>query len=870
MKATKILAGMSAAAFAASLLTMVSASADVTYTKTNVTSAVYTITSNVAGTYSNQYIGWEAVDASIEAGTADYDLSPSGAKDGFTNLGYISGDGMVATVESITINGYEFIDDVITKEINTATPNANGIANIWNTTGVKIYSTDEKAYLDLTADGYYLYVADEDESSSEEDSSSEVVAAEPLLSCTVEESSGPAGNQWDINPLDYMSEDDCAKVATINATIKADAYTNGALGVNSAEADGWKAGDQCETASGVGVWSMTNVGGLKIEEGDDGVKAGYVQFQIWWMNANDDGTPATSELYKVEFLDADGNVLCTIGEDPVVDDSSSEDDTSSEDATSSEDTTSSEGTTSSVVDPDPAPAPEEDYEVSLDDYYRPNANNQVILAGDESKGEGGPFNGKMDELAQYVGFKYTVNIDEDVLAELLTPVIDEETGEYAKNEDGTVATAGWVNGGLGGNSDSTGWKQFTTWSIGLDENGDVSYKNIEKVSDGVYEIYYTLDDYTEEDGLSWFSASDTYAQLWMTDWSKNSILGDPKVTGVTLLAPGSEPIVVECPCGCECTPDNCDNWDEVAQACGCGCCDEAEFTAFEMFTDANWGWGNWNSTDDLDEEGNPKGKGTDAIVTADETSYEVSISAEQVASWYDADGNAVDAGTEGATAAPIKGVNVWTVDINGLADAVGAETYLTEVKDDGTVTTKPDSSLTSVDKMQKAKDAGIEISNVKLVADGEEIAAIPEDKLLYGDIEGNGKIRIEIFNIYGDTSKSDSDYFVEDIAKLNETLAASESLAVTFDITGIPESKECTCKIHDDTPNPPTPGPGDDSTTDSTDSTDSTGSGASSSKGSSSASGSKSDSNPSTGAAALGVVGVLLAGAAMVVSKKND
>lgn len=144
------------------------------------------------------------------------------------------------------------------------------------------------------------------------------VKRKPLLSCTVEKSSGPSDNTWSINPLDIMSEADAAKVDKIEATVTAQAYTNGALGVNSAKADGWLAGKQQESGSaGTSIWTMEDVGGLKIDTDEDtGDKSGYVQFQIWWMNAQGDDdtgyTPATSTLDKVVFFDADGNALATV------------------------------------------------------------------------------------------------------------------------------------------------------------------------------------------------------------------------------------------------------------------------------------------------------------------------------------------------------------------------------------------------------------------------------------------------------------------------------------------------------------------------------------------------------------------------------
>lgn len=144
------------------------------------------------------------------------------------------------------------------------------------------------------------------------------VKRKPLLSCTVEKSSGPSDNTWTIDPLTIMSEADAAKVDKIEATVTNQAFVNGAMGVNSAKAGGWLAGDKVEISDpGTSIWTMSDIGGLAIDtDKDTGAKTGYVQFQIWWMNAQGDDdtgyTPATTTLDKVVFRDADGNALATV------------------------------------------------------------------------------------------------------------------------------------------------------------------------------------------------------------------------------------------------------------------------------------------------------------------------------------------------------------------------------------------------------------------------------------------------------------------------------------------------------------------------------------------------------------------------------
>lgn len=265
------------------------------------------------------------------------------------------------------------------------------------------------------------------------------------------------------------------------------------------------------------------------------------------------------------------------------------------------------------------------------------------------------------------------------------------------------------------------------------------------------------------------------------------------------------------------------------------------YTAVEMFTDANWGWGNWLPNGVEKEDGSDIGKGTDAEITGNGT-YTVSISAEQVATWYDAEGNAVVAGTEGATPAPAAGVNVWCVDILELADALGV----------GTADLGKD--VTNADKMQLVKDAGVTFSDVSLIVDGETIYTYNDEDLLYADIEGNGNLRLEIYNTYGDT-KTTAPAEVAALAPKEGGLVAEDEIAVTFTINGLPEELPEPTESSE---------PSKDSSKDkdsTASKTDSTTSSKNDNKGN--------DKNPSTGAAALATVGVLLAGAAVVATKKK-
>ena len=124
--------------------------------------------------------------------------------------------------------------------------------------------------------------------------------------------------------------------------------------------------------------------------------------------------------------------------------------------------------------------------------------------------------------------------------------------------------------------------------------------------------------------------------------------------------------------------------------------------------------------------------------------------------------------------ATAEGVTVFCVDIADLAADLGVGKGSDAYEALG-------SSATAADKMALVKDAGSEISDVVITttnSDGTETnIAVDESKLYYGDIEGNGKLRLEIYNAYGDTSK--------DAPIDPASVVFDDSMSVTFTITGI-------------------------------------------------------------------------------------
>ena len=150
---------------------------------------------------------------------------------------------------------------------------------------------------------------------------------------------------------------------------------------------------------------------------------------------------------------------------------------------------------------------------------------------------------------------------------------------------------------------------------------------------------------------------------------------------------------------------------------------------------------------------------TTADVTGDGT-YTVAVSGFE---WEDEE-------TAEMVPATANGATVFCVDIDGLANALGcgkdAEGY--------------EGLQTAAEKMALAQATRLTISDVVITAinsDGTSTdIAVDESKLYYGDIEGNGKIRLEIYNAYGDTSKD---------APIDPAgFSFDDALSVTFTVSG--------------------------------------------------------------------------------------
>ena len=164
---------------------------------------------------------------------------------------------------------------------------------------------------------------------------------------------------------------------------------------------------------------------------------------------------------------------------------------------------------------------------------------------------------------------------------------------------------------------------------------------------------------------------------------------------------------------------------------------DEENQAFLIFTDKDWKWGNWNTKV-------AGGNGKDAVITKNGT-YTVSI-------------NKKDFANQDDVAAPANGANVFCVDIMGICAT------------------------------QKFDASKIAFSDVVVKCDGKEIKT-DISKMYEGNIEGgkNDNYRLEIRNEYG---YGDGEFATKDeFDEMNPDFTFSDSLSVTFTITGIKEGK---------------------------------------------------------------------------------
>lgn len=257
----------------------------------------------------------------------------------------------------------------------------------------------------------------------------------------------------------------------------------------------------------------------------------------------------------------------------------------------------------------------------------------------------------------------------------------------------------------------------------------------------------------------------------------------------------------------------------------------AQYDASIMYADADW----YPSIMDASGHAEDAASGTVTEWTAG--TQEVTKDGTYTVSVADIKASAVDeeTGEETMAAVTAEGAMVFNVDIADLGTALGigkdCEGY--------------DDLKTGAEKMEFAKSKGINVTDVKItqVKDGETTeVAVDSNKILFGDIEGNGKLRIELYNEYGDT-KNDAPLKVSD-------LFFNEKLEVTFTISGIDAILNGGSTTPDETDAPATNAPATDAPTAGDSTKDNTNTGV-------------------EGVAAVAGVAIVAAGAVIVAKKRK-
>lgn len=194
---------------------------------------------------------------------------------------------------------------------------------------------------------------------------------------------------------------------------------------------------------------------------------------------------------------------------------------------------------------------------------------------------------------------------------------------------------------------------------------------------------------------------------------------------------------------------------------------EDGYDAFLMFGDHNWLWQSFNAQNGVGTGASEVAAyGNDAYITKD-GEYTVSITSESVDKNAEGDNEHGKGGTDAAT-----GAVVFCVDITGILKCknFNANTELKNgVKKNGTY---------------DEKDIKCKLKSIK--QDGQELK-FDASKILYGNIEDqNTNYRIEIYNTYGKT---------KDNPPIEQAQVMwSKSLEVTFEISGLKSDEKKTTK----------------------------------------------------------------------------
>lgn len=243
---------------------------------------------------------------------------------------------------------------------------------------------------------------------------------------------------------------------------------------------------------------------------------------------------------------------------------------------------------------------------------------------------------------------------------------------YATFDAAEVADeSAWIGGGIGANSNSTGWKSIEWGRNSKDITADLENGTITWMNDAPI-----------------FQADEAYAHLWIQDWaSKKTSYDKVEVLDKDGNVIGGEAEAAPAPAG------------------------DYAYNTHVFFADSNW--------------------------TMDETAITVT-----------GDGTyTIDTALDG-----FSGITVFTIEI----DELGTDLGVVHTEDNPY-------------DMSKCT-----IKDVKVTVDGAEVA-VDNSKILWGDVEENGRVRVEIYNEYGKT---------KDDPGIDKSISGT-TLSVTFTIEGI-------------------------------------------------------------------------------------
>ncbi|MCD7740946.1 MAG: hypothetical protein LUI06_01910 [Ruminococcus sp.] len=511
MKATKILAGMSAAALAASMLTMVSASADEVSATANLNFAdvewgndVWTgdCTTTIAsdGTYT---LKWTATDddKTFAAGVPEYlsvELTDiTGFADGWSmTIDSISVDGTAATLDASAVS-YAWKD-----ETNTVYQAIANNQSYVTSVGEIVAGSELTVTFTVSGTGVEAETGTEGDSSAEEgDSSAEEgdsSAEEGASDTVIYDTETNLGTAWDTNVVIVAADFANATVGdTITVNVTANADDTWSQIILKTTSDGWPVLSDTDATYDAAASSEITV---TITED---------------MLAELQATGLAIQGYNV-----------TVNSVVLTNTAGDSDDTDDGEATETTVTTTvSDESLLDTLDTENAAVLASDY------IFNTDGNDVFLLSGSQDYFTvEGPYTEDFDTLAEYTAFTMVLSYDADTIADAIN--------------NGT-----WFGGCIVLNSASTDWDQTLTWTIILDENGDpqfVLYTSDETDSEG--NVTYILDDERYEgyafvdngDGTASLTvlytdsiftvtgAEDEYAQIWFYDWS-----GDKSVIGAT-------------------------------------------------------------------------------------------------------------------------------------------------------------------------------------------------------------------------------------------------------------------------------------------------------------------------------------------------